>query len=213
MRPSVRTALRQRIFISSTIIITMTLGIILFINVSDNRKSFAATTGDYRSKASGYWSSISTWETYNGTSWVNASAAPAQTDGAIEIMPGNTVTISADVTADQITIDSAATVVINSSRYLYTNNGTGTDLVVNGTLNINGYLTENINSTVEVNGSVTLSGSATDQIGTGATFTIKSGGIFTTAGGALPTASGKWIVNSGGTYKSTANGEALPLAT
>lgn len=42
--------------------------------------AFAQVSGDYRSKATGDWSTNGTWETYNGSSWVNASAKPGSTN-------------------------------------------------------------------------------------------------------------------------------------
>src|SRR6185295_6090868 len=60
----------------------------------------ADALGDYRSVASGNWNSISTWETFNGTSWVAATATPTNSDGVITIRNGHTVTITASVTYD-----------------------------------------------------------------------------------------------------------------
>lgn len=34
------------------------------------------TTGDFRSNGQGKWNATGTWQTYNGTTWVNASTAP-----------------------------------------------------------------------------------------------------------------------------------------
>ncbi|HLG34301.1 MAG TPA: T9SS type A sorting domain-containing protein [Bacteroidia bacterium] len=213
-RVKTRTLSAQRIIFTSSILISVVLGFILFINLSDSKFTKAAANGDYRSASSGNWSSAGTWEKFNGTSWEAASSSPTSADGVIEIQSGHVVTISVDVTADQLSINSGGALAVNATKYLYIADGTGTDLVVNGTLNINGYLTQNVNSTIELNGTAVLgsSGSAILQIETGATFTINNGGTFTTNGGALPTTSGKWIVNSGGTYISSANGDALPYA-
>lgn len=58
-------------------------------------------TGDYRSKASGNWSSASTWQTYNGMAWVNATSYPGQNSnvGSVTIGSGNTVTLNVNITA------------------------------------------------------------------------------------------------------------------
>lgn len=65
----------------------------------------AQVTGDYRSKATGTWSSSGTWQIYNGTTWVNASSYPGQNSnvGTITIGSGNTVTLNVDITS--FTID------------------------------------------------------------------------------------------------------------
>ncbi len=215
-----RLVLRQRQKLSRRTIATMTTGalimivsaVIIFINVTDKRQTFAATSGDYRSKTSGNWSSTGTWEKFNGTSWVAASAVPSYSDGAIEILSGHTVTLTADVTADQLLVDAGGIITINSGKYLYTNNGTGSDLVVKGTINVNGYLSEGLLTTLVDSGTIVNSG--TTQIGVGAIFTIASGGRFTNnSGGSIPTILGFWTVNSGGVYQHNLNGSSLPYAT
>lgn len=173
----------------------------------------AATNGDYRSVSSGNWNSTSAWEKFNGTSWVAISSTPSSADGEITISTGHVITISADVTADQITVNTGASLAINTSQRLTLADGTGTDLVVNGTLNINGELKQDDNAAVELNGTAVLSSSGSSQINSGATFTINNGGTFTNNGGSLTTSSGKWIVNSGGTFQHGTNGSSLPQAT
>ncbi|MCU0411169.1 MAG: hypothetical protein MUF82_01355, partial [Bacteroidetes bacterium] len=46
---------------------------------------FAQTTGEFRTAASGTWRAPSTWETFNGTSWIPATIAPSITDGAVAV--------------------------------------------------------------------------------------------------------------------------------
>lgn len=60
----------------------------------------AQVTGDYRSNGSGNWSSSSTWQIYNGTSWINATSYPGQNSNAstVTIGSGNTVTLNVDIT-------------------------------------------------------------------------------------------------------------------
>ena len=50
-------------------------------------------SGDYRSKASGDWSTSGTWETYSGSSWSNASVKPASTN-SVYIQSGHLVTLT-----------------------------------------------------------------------------------------------------------------------
>ena len=52
-----------------------------------------AATGDYRSVASANWNVISTWQTWNGSSWVEASSTPTGAAGvAITLQTAYTVT-------------------------------------------------------------------------------------------------------------------------
>ena len=46
---------------------------------------FSQTTDDYRSITSGNWNDTSSWERYNGTSWVAASSSPSSTNNIITI--------------------------------------------------------------------------------------------------------------------------------
>lgn len=93
------------------------------------------SNGDYRTKSSGTWSTASNWETYNGTSWVTASAAPTSAHGAISILNSHTMTVASAASVDQTTIDFGGQVTVNGG-VLTIVNGTGTDLTVNGTLKV-----------------------------------------------------------------------------
>ena len=62
---------------------------------------FSQSSGDYRSSGNGNWNVNTNWETYNGSSWVGASVSPDYTNGAIEIVSGHTITVTASLTVDQ----------------------------------------------------------------------------------------------------------------
>ncbi|HRH50009.1 MAG TPA: hypothetical protein PLP23_14735, partial [Panacibacter sp.] len=99
--------------------------------------SFWATCqslGDYRSFQTGNWNNVNSWETFNGTSWVIASTIPFSSDGTITIRNGHIITITSNLSADQIIVETGGTLTISSSLIL--NDGTGDDLKVDGTLNI-----------------------------------------------------------------------------
>lgn len=96
----------------------------------------AQTTGDYRSAGTGNWSTLATWETFNGTAWVAATVAPTATNAqAITIRNGHTVTITAAIAGgiDQATIDAGGTLNTSAAIALSIANGTGVDLNINGT--------------------------------------------------------------------------------
>ncbi|HRU62045.1 MAG TPA: hypothetical protein P5565_11305, partial [Bacteroidia bacterium] len=96
----------------------------------------AQNAGDYRSASTGEWSTISTWETYDGASWQPASAAPDGTNsGLITIQSPMTVSVTTTVpvTADELVIESGATLYIAETDFDVLN-GAGEDLVCQGTL-------------------------------------------------------------------------------
>ncbi len=43
--------------------------------------ALAQASGDYRTAQTGNWNQTSTWETFNGTSWIAAIATPASQMG------------------------------------------------------------------------------------------------------------------------------------
>lgn len=212
LRPRTRMTLHRKVFVMTSFMSALALAFIVFINLSDTRNAIGAANGDYRSVASGNWNNIGTWEKYNGTAWVAATATPTSADGVITIQAGHTVIVTANVTADQITIDAAGILTINSGQTFTLANGAGDDLTMNGSLNINGTLTQSSSSFHQVNGTVTLASGASHTIVSSAKIYINNGGTYRQNGGAVTTSAGFWIVNSGGTYKHNRNGYNLPLA-
>lgn len=89
----------------------------------------AQTAGDYQSTASGDWASPTTWQRFDGTSWVAATAAPTNTDGVITIQAAHTVTVNDNISADQLVVNGTLHAVNNVLTLM---NGTGTDLYVTG---------------------------------------------------------------------------------
>jgi len=94
---------------------------------------FAQSAGDFRSKQSGNWSLASTWQRYNGSSWVDAGYTPEYTDGVITIQAGHTVTADGDIDIDQTVI--YGTLTISISVDVDVRDGIGTDLQVYGIIN------------------------------------------------------------------------------
>jgi hypothetical protein len=56
----------------------------------------AQQAGDYRSAATGNWSAASTWETFDGTQWVPATAAPSGAEN-ITVLGSHVVTVDVPV--------------------------------------------------------------------------------------------------------------------
>jgi hypothetical protein len=134
----------------------------------------------FRSKATGDWNSISTWESSHdgSTNWINATLTPTSAATLITIQSGHTVSVSASLAIDQTVIDNGGTLTVNAGQILTLNNGVATDLAVNGTCSVNGTL---INT-----GTITIAG----------TVSVNSGGTYEHAqnGGTIPSAT--WDSNS-----------------
>jgi hypothetical protein len=126
----------------------------------------AQATDDYRTRAgvSASWFGTSTWQRFNGTSWVDVATTPTSANQAIEIRSDAAVTIPAALTVDQLTVNGILTYnnANNGAGQSFTlNNGTGTDMIINGTFIFNG-----------------TGNQANFGINTGATWSVSSGGTY-----------------------------------
>jgi hypothetical protein len=104
-------------------------------------EALAQATGDYRTIASGNWNDTSVWERFNNPDWEPAVSTPTSTANVITISNPYVVTVTANVTVDQVVVAAGAQVVVNSGITLTLANGTGTDLAVSGTLTNAGTIT------------------------------------------------------------------------
>lgn len=158
--PSQRTNLTTRLsqkqkIIVGTVISTMAIVLIVLVyQTFQSTKANAAVNGDFRSKNNGNWNSNATWESYNGTAWVNAGSTPTSAQNVITIRNGHTVTVSANVNVDQVVIEAGGVVTVNSGRTVTINNGTGTDFINGGTINNSGTINLSASATLnhEANG-------------------------------------------------------------
>ena len=108
----------------------------------------------FRSKTSGDWNATTTWEqSLDGSTWMDATTTPDSKNLAITIRNTHTVTVTADVTIDETTVESGGTLVVAKDIDLEVTDGDNTDLSVSGTL-------ENI-GTVTVNGTIVVNSGGT----------------------------------------------------
>ena len=123
----------------------------------------------YRTISSGEWSDTSIWESSpDNSTWTPATMAPDQLSLGILIRNTHTVTVTANVTADQLTVNTGGKLIINNGITFDVNNGTGTDVTINGT--------------IATLGNGILSGSGSFTLGAGANLeTQNTGGVSTTA--------------------------------
>lgn len=125
-------------------------------NTSEFSACFTATAPKYRSAVSGNWNSNLTWEqSPDGVTWSSATSAPtAATADTIQIRSPHTVTVTANVDADQLTVDSGGTLSVNNGVTFIVADGAGTDLTDNGTVAAAGQINNNgqavVNNTLQV---------------------------------------------------------------
>lgn len=156
---------------------------------------FAQSSGDYRSVASGNWNVLTNWERYNGSAWVTPTAGqstPNTRSGVITIRNGHAITVTANVSADQIVIQSGAGVTINNGVTLTVADAAGTDFDLSGTL--------------DVNGTILLKDNTTSN--------VQSGGIINN-NNLVKVSNVNVALNflSGSSYNHIRNGGAIPVAT
>ena len=93
--------------------------------------SYAFSSNEYfRSVASGNWNSTGTWQmsTNNGGTWIAATGTPHDTSGVITIQSPNTVTVTANVKANQLTVNTGGILSINAGIFLTITDASGDDL-------------------------------------------------------------------------------------
>lgn len=140
----------------------------------------AQTLGDYRSAGTGNWGTPGTWEYYDGATWATAASAPssALTDtvnNKVTIQSGHNVTVAANVTVRNVTVNSGGTLTVNAGASTLTVTYGG--LLINGTLTITGnvvtaapYNVNNING-----GTITVSSTGVVNINETAASTSTKG--------------------------------------
>jgi hypothetical protein len=122
-----------------------TLLFILIFSASTLNNLYSQAAGDYRSvSGGGNWNEASTWETFNGSTWVSASTEPV-TSNDVSILSGHTVNIIANASSQNLTVSGTlifgkATIAIGQ----YTLNLVG-NLTVSSGASINVYDASNFN--------------------------------------------------------------------
>lgn len=169
--------------------------------VAKNVFSLTATaaTGDYRSNVNptGLWSDVASWQVYNGSGWVTASAPPDASSGAVTIVNGDSIRINLATSIDQVTVESGGILTIFNTDAPTTftlNDGPGVDIAVNGKL--------------YVSAGATLTGSGTVQNNSTGTFILRNQGILavnTTNNGTTNVSGTGNIQNTLGTNYGTLN--------
>jgi len=138
----------------------------------------AQTTGDYQSKANGNWESASTWQTWNGSAWVDTTAAPGNSISyTVTIL--NTDTVTSGTTPSTLTIASGGSLVINDGGELDLTSGSSYSMTISsgGSVTVTGKLTSDQPTTIDGSFTITPTGDANlvgITKGTGGTLLIQS---------------------------------------
>ena len=123
----------------------------------------AQSANDYRTAASGVWSTTSTWERYSGTQWEAATTSPDSGAGQITLLAGHSVSITSALAVDSLQIlgNGSVTIAAGVTVSVPLNNGlNGIDvdtlgtLTVNGTIVCQGRVSGSIGAIVFANGSM-----------------------------------------------------------
>ncbi|OGU71035.1 MAG: hypothetical protein A3G43_01975 [Ignavibacteria bacterium RIFCSPLOWO2_12_FULL_56_21] len=123
----------------------------------------AQSANDYRTAASGVWSTTSTWERYSGTQWEAATTSPDSGAGQITVLAGHSVSITSALAVDSLQIlgNGSVTIAAGVTVSVPINNGlNGIDvdtlgtLTVNGTIVCQGRVSGSIGAIVFANGSM-----------------------------------------------------------
>ncbi len=109
----------------------------------------ASTKSNFRSKTTGNWSTLTTWEMTSGSIWVNATYIPSSADETITIMPTHTVTVDVNSSAYYLVVDGN----LNMTDKTFT-------IAQNGSITNNSTITSGTSTTV-FEGIGTVGGTAT----------------------------------------------------
>ncbi len=201
-----RLSQRQRLLIGAAVSTFLVVLIVLVYQTFHTTDAKGAANGDYRTRGTGIWNGTTTWQTYSSNSWNNTSIPPSSTNGAINILSGHTVTVTANVNVDQLTVDAGGTLVVSTTKTLGVVSGTGNDVTNNGTITNSGTITLAtsgvlVNNSTLTNNSVFTNSGAITNAGTfinGLTLTMNTGSSLSNSAnsiyrhdqnlGAIPTA-------------------------
>ncbi len=156
----------------------------------------APAFGDYRSGGSGNWNIPSTWQIFNGSTWVTTLITP--TTQKVTIQNGHTVNVTKRVTVNQVLVQTGGTVTNAQNLRL---GGSGTALDIFGTVNAEGLQTTET-GTIDTTTNWPLAASTTTIVENGGSLAVNGGnlsvdGTLQVVGGTVTTTAGDDISGSG----------------
>ena len=88
----------------------------------------------YRSVKNGNWSQLATWQgSTDSSTWSAVTTIPDYTSRTVTIQSGDTVTIDSSTTIDQVIVNGTLVYGDYSGSTITLHNGSGADLIINGT--------------------------------------------------------------------------------
>ncbi len=108
------------------------LFLIVAFSAVKSEPEYLTVRGDFRSIASGPWSSHLTWEQYDGADWLPSNVYPDSGAGVITVRTGHTVTIMSSLVCDQVVVERGAEVVVAAGVSHTLADGPGIDLTIEG---------------------------------------------------------------------------------
>ena len=126
----------------------------------------AQVPGEFRSASSGAWSSVLTWQTYNGSIWIPATGAPSFAGPKITVRSPHIVTVTSNLTIDETTVEPGGELAVDFGDTLTILDGPGDDLILmSGNYGIAGSL--EVLSGARIAGGASLNYSAPSLINNG----------------------------------------------
>ncbi|MBN1782449.1 family 43 glycosylhydrolase [bacterium] len=103
------------------------------VEAFDSGTDYYRPAGEFKSSQSGDFDDPAAWAWHDGTDWVApAPRAPQTDDGIIAVLEGDTITVAAPATADQLVVASGGVLKIAEGSVLTIANSVGADLIVLG---------------------------------------------------------------------------------
>ncbi|MGZ4060289.1 MAG: T9SS type A sorting domain-containing protein [Bacteroidia bacterium] len=171
-----------------------------FDNISVSSCNTNTSTYYYRSVTSGSWNTASTWEASptGAGGWITACTPPTSIAASITIQNGHTVTVDANSTAPDLTVNSGGTLISNSTSFVsLTISG---NLVNNGTLQmVSGSGGVNVIFNKNGNQSITGTGATTNFYSIGLNMGTSNANVLDISSDNF-SSSTNLLVNSSGTY-------------
>ena len=112
-----------RVFVLSTAL--------LVVNLS----AIAQSTGDYRSNNSGNWSTLNTWQRYNGSGWVTPTGGQGY-PGQFASSSTSSITVSDDVTLNVSPANSIGSLTVDNQALLSTSGNSNLTVTGNTTVSV-----------------------------------------------------------------------------
>ena len=152
--------------------------------------------GNYRSATSGNWKDTTTWQTFNGSTWVAAGSTP--TSQKVTIQTGHKVAVTKKVSVNQVIVQFGGTITNAQNLSL---SGSGTALDIFGTVHAEGLQTAE-DGTILTNTIWPFATSTTSIVEPGGSLIVSEGdlevdGTLLVLGGTVTTAAGVDISGSG----------------